>query len=49
LQAFHGHAGYKYGKYRQAFEYIRGYGYDAFLAIADGWENAYGRYPHDES
>ena len=47
LQAFHGHVGYKYGKYRQAIETIRNCGYDAFLAIADGWSNAYGRYPTD--
>ena len=47
LQSFYGHKSYKYGKYRQAFDYIRRYGYAAFLDIADGWSNAYGRYKVD--
>ena len=36
--------GHKYGKYRQAIEHIREYGYDSFLVIADGWKDASGRY-----
>lgn len=44
IQDFHSHKGYKYGKYQQAIEYITAHGYDSFLAIADTWKNAYGRY-----
>jgi hypothetical protein len=44
LQAFYGHEGYKYGKYRQALDYIRAHGYDCFLEIADNWSSAFGRY-----
>ena len=43
LLAFHSHAGYKYGKYRQSFHFIRRHGYDAFLRVAAGWTNAYGK------
>jgi len=48
LQSFYNHKGYKYGKYRQATEYISRFGYDAFSRIAADWSNAYGRYPDDE-
>ncbi len=41
---FHDKQGQKYGKYRQAISYIRDNGYDAFLAVADHWKNAHGRY-----
>jgi hypothetical protein len=44
LQAFYQKNGYKYQKYRQATAFIRECGYDAFLAIADRWNGAYGRY-----
>lgn len=43
IQAFHGHAGYKYGKYRQAVAYIRAHGYAAFLEKSAAWTGAYGR------
>ena len=45
LAGFHGKLGYKYGKYRQALLYIRAKGYAAFLAVAEKWTNAHGRYP----
>jgi hypothetical protein len=45
LCGFHAKNGYKYGKYRQALEYIRKHGYAAFLTVADKWTGAYGRYP----
>lgn len=45
LSALHGKPGYKYGKYRQALEYIRKHGYDAFVEAAGRWTNPYGRYP----
>lgn len=44
LSAFYGHESYKYKKYRQASEYIRAHGYDAFFRIADCWHGAYGGY-----
>lgn len=44
LNGFYGKTGFKYKKYRQAAEYIRARGYGAFLEIADGWKNAYGKY-----
>jgi len=44
IQEFHHKDGYKYGKYRQAIAFIQAYGYDRFLAIADTWKNACGRY-----
>ena len=44
LQGFLGKNGYKYKKYREALEFIRENGYDAFLEIADGWKNQYGKY-----
>ena len=45
IQSFHGHKGYKYGKYKQAVLYIKAHGYAAFTKIADTWKNAYGKYP----
>jgi hypothetical protein len=42
LAAFYGHEGYKYQKYRQATQFIRAHGYDAFLETADRWSGAYG-------
>ena len=44
IQSFHNHAGYKYGKYKQAVAYIRDNGYNAFFKIADSWDNACGKY-----
>lgn len=44
LNDFYGKTGYKYGKYKQATEYIRQYGYDNFFETADRWKNAYGKY-----
>jgi hypothetical protein len=43
LQSFFAKKGYKYGRYREALEYIRRHGYEAFLANADGWRGPYGR------
>jgi hypothetical protein len=45
IQAFSNHSGYKYGKYKQALEYIRAYGHAAFLKAAEHWTSAYGKYP----
>ena len=44
IQPFHNHDGYKYGKYKQAVAYIRDNGYETFFKIADGWDNACGKY-----
>ena len=44
LQAFYRKNGDKYRKYRQATAWIRARGYDAFLAVADRWTNAHGKY-----
>ena len=44
IQNFHSKNGYKYKKYRQAVLFIQEHGYRAFLKIADGWKNQYGRY-----
>ncbi len=44
LNDFYNKNGYKYKKYKQAVDYIRAYGYDAFLEIADKWNNAYGKF-----
>lgn len=44
IQEFHNRNGHKYGKYRQAIEYIREKGYEQFVSIADMWGNAYGKY-----
>ena len=47
LSAWHGKKGYKYGKYKQAIEYIAENGYKKFLSMAGGWNNAYGKYRKD--
>jgi hypothetical protein len=44
INDFYNKNGYKYGKYRQATEFIRENGYDEFLKVADKWTNAYGKY-----
>lgn len=41
---FYSKNSYKYGKYKQATDYIRKNGYEAFLSIADTWKNAHGKY-----
>ena len=43
IQAFHNHAGYKYGKYKQSIDFIRAHGYADFLARATAWTGAYGK------
>ncbi|MEW5736407.1 MAG: DUF3795 domain-containing protein [Thermodesulfobacteriota bacterium] len=35
--------GFKYGKYRESFEFIRRHGYERFLMLAGLWENACGK------
>ena len=44
LNDFYNKNGYKYKKYKQATDYIKTYGYDAFLEVADKWKNAHGKY-----
>lgn len=44
LNSFFEKCGYKYGKYKNAIEYIKENGYEAFLEIADKWKNATGKY-----
>lgn len=44
LNSFFEKSGYKYGKYKDALEYIKENGYEAFLEIADKWKNATGKY-----
>jgi hypothetical protein len=44
IQDFYNKRGYKYQKYRQAVEYIIHNGYEKFIAIADHWKNAHGKY-----
>ena len=34
--------GYKYRKYRQSLEFIRKFGYPAFITAARAWKRAYG-------
>ena len=43
ISTFHSKAGYKYGKYRQAIEFIRTYGTEQFIRQADSWTGAYGK------
>lgn len=43
IRAFHNHAGYKYGKYKQAIAFIRSYGYDNFMERAANWTSACGK------
>ena len=35
--------GYKYKKYKQSIEFIRKYGHDKFIKIADKWNGCYGK------
>ena len=41
--AYHNKTGYKYGKYRQATEFIRTYGCAEFIRQAGAWTCAYGK------
>jgi hypothetical protein len=43
IQGFYAKKGYKYGRYRQALEFIRQNGYPAFLKVADEWKGPYCR------
>lgn len=42
VQGFYARRGHKYGRYRQATEFIRAHGYAVFLRRAEGWRGAYG-------
>lgn len=44
ISGLHGKRGYKYGKYRQAIEFIRKNGYAKFIKMADKWKGAYGKF-----
>ena len=44
IQDWHSKKGYKYGKYRQAIEYVKAHGYAAFIEIATNWKGPYGKY-----
>jgi hypothetical protein len=46
IQSLHNHAGYKYGKYKEAILFIIRNGYDEFLEIANSWTMQYGKYQH---
>ena len=39
----------KYGKYKQALEFIHAYDYAAFMKAAENWKNAYGKYTEQDS
>jgi len=43
IQGMYAKHGYKYGKYKQAAEFIREHGYAEFGQQADAWHGAYGR------
>ncbi|HUU74798.1 MAG TPA: hypothetical protein VMW63_01775 [Methanoregulaceae archaeon] len=43
IQGFFAKKGYKYKKYRESLEFIRKYGYRAFLESTRSWKGAYGR------
>jgi len=43
IHGFYGKNGFKYGKYRQAIEFIRENGYPKFIRLADKWKGPYGR------
>ena len=43
VNTFHTKTGYKYGKYRQAIEFLRKYGSAEFLRQADAWTGACGK------
>ena len=49
IQSFLNHHSYKYGKYKQALEYIRAHDYAAFMKAAENWKNAYGKYPEQDN
>jgi hypothetical protein len=42
ILGFHAKNGFKYRKYKQSIEFIRGNGYAEFLRMASGWRYAYG-------
>jgi hypothetical protein len=44
IQRFYTKNGYKYGRYRQAADFIKANGYDRFLEIADTWKGPYGKF-----
>lgn len=44
IQELYSKNGYKYKKYKQSIEYIREYGYDQFLKIANNWKCQYGKF-----
>jgi len=41
---WHEKKGYKYGKYKQAIDYIKANGYAAFIEIAKLWNGTFGKY-----
>jgi len=43
LAEFYGKNGHKYRKYRQALEFVRQYGYEAFFRSADNWRGPCGK------
>lgn len=43
VQGFYGKNGHKYGRYRQAVEFIEEHGYVDFLEAASGWKRPYGK------
>ena len=49
IHVYQDKSGTKYRKYKQAIDFIRGHGYDAFLEITDGWTGPYGRFPKQTS
>ena len=44
IQTLHEHVGYKYGKYKEAIQFIKQNGYFSFLRIANTWKMQYGKY-----
>ena len=42
IRDFFAKKGYKYKKYRESLEFIRAYGYPAFIAATQTWKRAYG-------
>jgi len=42
IQDFFNKKGYKYGKYRQSLEFIRKFGYRAYIESTRSWKCAYG-------
>lgn len=43
INGFYAKKGYKYGKYREAVEFIRAHGYGPFIRVADRWNAQYGK------